>query len=630
MQFGKLHRATSFTILMAAQVAAIVFLCIFALTCNGHGAAESNIKFNYTTKISDGAYTCLESVVSLPGNVIEFCSIEDTTMLLPSNAWMEFTCTCNVSMWYADKCGCPNYCMNNIHANDVRGTCKGNFISNNNNNNNLVSKCQCENGWQGEDCSLVSCPLNKCSNRGRCIPATAATNTSQAVVVVDRCECEPGFQSGALACVVPQQQQVPPLLPLGQLVPGTQYAGSDPYGDDHPVFNKSRIATIHITVDETEFKQLLDIRYIKEVGPIRANFSFDNGIVSEHLYDIAMDIKGQASSVRMEKGFSFTFNKYKPHKKRLFYNLSVLSVKTNMHDDATLQRMVLPLEVTRSLNLPSPRASFVVLFINMRMYGVQVMEEEVNYEFLQSRYKNPDGPLFKMTSKGNFENLGSDVNVYKNFRTGFACLRPRHVYALDSAVGYGNDTELAWTSDFMKLINAFNTSSPTVFAQVISQYLDFDSVAKALAVNQVVGNFDGMMKGNNFYLYKNPLNDNKFEAILHGFIYPWSSASSTLNNLYTCCGSTNSQWPKLLTIPVFKKLFDYYAALLADKVLSPMNILPRMDWYLTMLTSVLASDRSYALAPGRDVRTFKSETHDLISFTQIRNVMVKQFLSQQK
>lgn len=55
------------------------------------------------------------------------------------------------------------------------------------------------------------------------------------------------------------------------------------FGDYHPIFNKSRVAAMHIEVDDKLFRDLIDTRTIKSVGWIPVNFTFDNGVVRERV-----------------------------------------------------------------------------------------------------------------------------------------------------------------------------------------------------------------------------------------------------------------------------------------------------------------------------------------------------------
>ena len=46
--------------------------------------------------------------------------------------------------------------------------------------------------------------------------------------------------------------------PFPQIYPSTQYSDADKYGDEHPAFNKSTVAEVHIFLDPADLEFLLD------------------------------------------------------------------------------------------------------------------------------------------------------------------------------------------------------------------------------------------------------------------------------------------------------------------------------------------------------------------------------------
>lgn len=66
------------------------------------------------------------------------------------------------------------------------------------------------------------------------------------------------------------------LLPFGD--PYThKYYHDDPYGDAHPIFNKSRMAVIHLELSEEDLVYLFTPWNGYNQTWVKANFTFQNG-----------------------------------------------------------------------------------------------------------------------------------------------------------------------------------------------------------------------------------------------------------------------------------------------------------------------------------------------------------------
>ncbi|KAJ3440143.1 tenascin [Anaeramoeba flamelloides] len=70
----------------------------------------------------------------------------------------------------------PNYCKYNICKNMDCGNGECEFI-----NESGTAKCNCEEGWIGENCTEVACPENICNGHGDCDPKTGD------------CDCDEGY-----------------------------------------------------------------------------------------------------------------------------------------------------------------------------------------------------------------------------------------------------------------------------------------------------------------------------------------------------------------------------------------------------------------------------------------------------
>jgi len=315
---------------------------------------------------------------------------------------------CNTTVYYAGTCNCPNNCMNSRNGNLQRGACSSDG-----------TQCQCKPGWTGPDCSIITCGNNQnnnikigstggnsCLGRGKCVTTMFKSQDPQSAnadVRYDYCECQPGYTSGLNGCVAREQPSLQGLA-YPELFPelGPYYA-DDPYGDNHPLFNLSKVASIQVEMDERDYLELIYPNTVREVDYKPVNFTFDNGVVRERLEMVGMKLKGKGNTRHYKKGYKFAFDKY-GHKDRLFYNLAKLGTKSG--SDMAMLRNVIPPEVLRSMMVPTQRIGFTTVYINGRYMGAYVLMEEYEKQWVRSRMVHHKGNLYKCTYKADLVYYG--------------------------------------------------------------------------------------------------------------------------------------------------------------------------------------------------------------------------------
>lgn len=130
---------------------------------------------------------------------------------------------CFVMTYYPGPCGCPNNCFEGFN----QGTCTADGV------------CACAEGWTGRDCSLVS-KGNPCSLHGTLVEP----DSEKSKFPFAYCQCDSGFTG--VDCSSPVFSDG--YLPWGNIFDGDAYTSKDMYGDDHPIWNTSLIATIRCVV----------------------------------------------------------------------------------------------------------------------------------------------------------------------------------------------------------------------------------------------------------------------------------------------------------------------------------------------------------------------------------------------
>lgn len=159
--------------------------------------------------------------------LIQFCGLDKNTYTLHQESG-DSSCShlCDLYALWPGTCECPNNCYQNFN----QGNCYN-------------SSCLCNEGWAGPDCSQIRCP-NYCSGNGACVHSASG----------DYCSCASGYSG--LDCAFSDSGLNP--VPFGDLLPMRPYYVNDSYGDFHPLWNVTVMATVQISINETDLIWMLD------------------------------------------------------------------------------------------------------------------------------------------------------------------------------------------------------------------------------------------------------------------------------------------------------------------------------------------------------------------------------------
>ena len=163
------------------------------------------------------------------------------------------------------------------------------------------------------------------------------------------------------------------------------YSDLDPFTDDY-------IATVRIVMSEEDWESLTTNAYAKDY--YKADFWFDNELVP----DVAVRTKGNASLMETVHWNSprfplaIDFNLF--NRGRTFHGMQKVHFN-NGWSDPTLLRDVISYEIFAEMDVPSPRASLVDLWVNDMHLGVYTMAEAVDKSFLRRHFANANGNLYK-------------------------------------------------------------------------------------------------------------------------------------------------------------------------------------------------------------------------------------------
>lgn len=157
-------------------------------------------------------------------------------------------------------------------------------------------------------------------------------------------------------------------------------------------FTTDRVATIRLVMSKEAQAECINNAVAENY--VRADFWFDDELVP----DVAVRSKGNASlweTLRLGSprfGYKIDFNLF--NRARSFHGLKKINLN-NGWTDPTLIRECLAYEIFEQMGIPTPRSSFVDLWLNDLHLGLYTMVEQVDLTFLARNFPKADGNLYK-------------------------------------------------------------------------------------------------------------------------------------------------------------------------------------------------------------------------------------------
>ena len=316
------------------------------------------------------------------------------------------------------------------------------------------------------------------------------------------------------------------------------YSNTDPFSDEH-------IATVRIIISQEDWDSLKRNAYAKEY--YTADFWFDDELVP----DVAVRTKGNASlmeTVRWENPrfpLAIDFNLLNPA--RNFHGMKKVHFN-NGWSDPTLLRDVISYEIFAEMDVPSPRASLVDLWVNDMHLGVYTMAEAVDKPFLQRHFANPNGNLYKpevvsarldwteedaykkivvfgmeqpelqqdpianlnmgggplidiLRAAGKEDEVPALADAVKSEDAGTSPVKRPH--NLITGAGLKTNTNNPDYSALYRLLDILNNEPDETFPQEIEKVLDVDEALRFFAVSAGILHLDNYIGiGHNTYLYE--------------------------------------------------------------------------------------------------------------------------------
>ena len=245
---------------------------------------------------------------------------------------------------------------------------------------------------------------------------------------------------------------------------------------DEYVFPKDKVTEVKITIDEDDFRDMLDNAATEEMKTVSVDY---NGIKMDN---VGFRTKGNSSLSSVANSdsdrysFKLSFDEY--ISSQTMMGISKINLN-NSFSDPTYIREVLAYETAEEMGLPVPKYSFVNLYINDELWGFYLAVEQIGDAYLRRHFGSSTGSLYKA-----IQGSGTELAWYGENRESYAGLVQKSDYADDGAL--------------INMLNVLNNG--TAYEDV----LDVSNVLKYIALNVVTANTDsyiGPFK-HNYYLYE--------------------------------------------------------------------------------------------------------------------------------
>lgn len=263
----------------------------------------------------------------------------------------------------------------------------------------------------------------------------------------------------------------------GQTAAGERVVSAEEQKLDEEVFPKDRVVDVKITIDEADFQDMLNNASAEEFKTASVDY---NG---HHFDNIGIRTKGNLSLrsvVQMSDSDRYSFKlSFDEYVNQTLEGIQKINLNNN-YSDATYMREFLTYELSEQMGLPTPKHSYVNVYINGELWGFYLAVEQIGDAYLERNFGNAYGALYKgqMTGSGSdLTWLGDDLSAY----TG-----------LVQKSKSSNDDIL------INMLDELNNGSD------YEKYINVPDALGYIALNTLTNNMDSYIGANkqNYYLYE--------------------------------------------------------------------------------------------------------------------------------
>jgi hypothetical protein len=355
-------------------------------------------------------------------------------------------------------------------------------------------------------------------------------------------------------------------LAFGQLV----------HPPNNDAFLQEEVAFVYIQIAPADLNLILtDSLYADHEFP--ATFRYLSSTIDETVTNVGFRLRGNTSRNSAKKSFKVSFNEFVQGRK--WKGVEKLNLNGE-HNDVSIMRSRMCNQLLKYAGLPAARTSYVRLYINNDYKGLYLNVEHIDEEFIQRRFTNDHtGNLFKCNYGADLKQIGSSPAPYMG------------TYELKT------NTQANNYSGLINFIDILNNTNESQFTCAIQQVFDVELYLRTLAMEILIGHWDGYAGNkNNYYLYQRP-SDGKFVFIEYDMdnslgvdwgIIPFENWST--RNIYTWAKGDKPLYDRLMAVPYFKDRFNFHMNDLLNNVFVPQNLLTELGLTQDLITQAALED----------------------------------------
>jgi hypothetical protein len=277
-----------------------------------------------------------------------------------------------------------------------------------------------------------------------------------------------------------------------------------------------------------------------------------------------------------KKSFKVDFNRFIATQK--FQGLEEMNLNGE-HNDVSIMRTYLAQHLMRGAGVPSSRTSYIQLYVNNEYKGLYIHLEHIDDEFLDLRFPGQaNGNLWKCAYGADLNWWGSNPSSYHS------------VYELKTNQDSADYTAL------VHFIDVLNNTPASNFVCAIQEVMDVDLFLRTIALEILMGQWDGYAYNkNNYFLYQRE-SDGKMVFLSYDldntFGIDWFGINWALRNVYNWAPSNQPRplYTKLLAVPYFKDRFTYHLTDILNSVWDVTSLQAELEQKQQLISPAALAD----------------------------------------
>ena len=356
----------------------------------------------------------------------------------------------------------------------------------------------------------------------------------------------------------------------------------NPFPNRGTAFQDDEVPRVDILISPSSLNAILAPGNEQSNTEYEATFIFTDSEEADTVTQVGFRLRGNTSRWSSKKSFKVSFNTFESQRWKGLEKLNL----NGEHNDPTVSRAKIGWDLLRDIGVPAPRANHVALYINGDYRGLYANIEHIDDEFVEERFGNKNGNLFKCLYPADLAYLGEDPDNYKLAPSG------RRAYDLRT-----NEEEDDY-SDLANLISIINLTPLNELPCELEAVFNVDAYIRTMVIDILIGNWDGYYNKNNFYLYHNTATD-KFEYIPYDLDntmgIDWFGEDWTMRDVYSWMpsGQDRPLFSRILEVPDYRARFSQYMRDFMLTYYNPGTLFARFDHLQDMLGAFVAGDDFY-------------------------------------